>query len=48
MSLETSTINVLLGLMVAGQCWIVKEIIGINIKIARMSEHCPHCPDEKQ
>jgi hypothetical protein len=43
MSIDISTINVLLGLIVVLQTWIIKEMIALKIKVAVIVEHCPRC-----
>ena len=36
MNLEISTLNVMIGATVALQCWIVRELIGLKVRIARI------------
>lgn len=50
MSLELSTINVLLGLVISLQVWIIKEMFTLKTKVAIVISHCPRCrhADEQQ
>jgi hypothetical protein len=43
MSVEVSTVNVLLGMVVLLQTWIIKELITLKIKVALIADHCPMC-----
>jgi hypothetical protein len=36
MTLDLSTINVLLGLAIAGQCWIFKQLMSLGNRITRL------------
>ena len=44
MTLETSTMNILLGAGIALQCFIVREIFSIKAKLAVLVEHIKSCP----
>ena len=48
MNLEVSTVNVLLGIIVLLQSWIIKELISLKIKVAIILEHCPLCDKTKE
>ena len=48
MNLEVSTINVLLGLIVLLQTWIIKQLIGLKVRLAIIAEHCPFCGLRKE
>ena len=43
MTLETSTVNALLALIVMLQAWMIRELYNLKIRMAVMSDHCPHC-----
>ena len=43
MSLETSTINLLLGAIVGLQAWVLLELINLKTALAAIKEHCRIC-----
>ena len=43
MNLEVSTINLLLGLIVGMQVWIIRQLFGIKTRLAVISALCPMC-----
>ena len=43
MNIEVSTINLLLGLIVTLQAWIIKELIALKIRVGVLSAECPRC-----
>lgn len=43
MNIEVSTINAGLLLVVAMQCWIVRQIFGIKTRLAVIASHCHAC-----
>jgi len=47
MNIEMSTINILLGLIVVLQAWMIKELISLKIKVAVIIDHCPECEKRK-
>lgn len=42
-NLETSTVNVLLGGILAANAWMLKEIISLKKSIAIIAALCPRC-----
>ena len=43
MNIEMSTVNVLLGVIVVLQTWMIGEIISLKVRVAVISDHCPNC-----
>ena len=43
MVIEPSTLNVLLGAVIALQGWMVRELFRIRSKLDVIAEHCPVC-----
>lgn len=43
MNIETSTLNLLLGSIVALQVFIIKELFSLKTKLAVVLSRCPYC-----
>ena len=43
MTIETSTVNVLLCAIIALLCWIVRELFKVKSKISMILTHCTKC-----
>lgn len=48
MTIETSTINLLLGAVIALQCWIVRQLFNVKHRISLIIAHCSHCQHNTQ
>jgi len=43
MSIELSTMNVLLGLVITGQAWVIRELFRLKTDIAVITAECKIC-----
>jgi hypothetical protein len=43
MTLDTSTANCLLTLVVALQAWIIRELFRVKLKVSIILAHCKYC-----
>lgn len=43
MTLELSTINALLVLVITLQVWLIKQVFNLQTKLAIVISHCPRC-----
>jgi hypothetical protein len=46
MTIETSTVNALMVLVLGFQCWIVREIFKLQRKLSVIISHCNFCPNK--
>lgn len=43
MSLETSTVNIGIGTIIALQGWLLLEVVNVKAAVAAIKEHCRLC-----
>jgi hypothetical protein len=48
MSIDTSTANCLLTLVVALQAWIIRELFRVKLKVSIILAHCKHCKSNNE